>query len=148
MKFYLTALFVFGLDEYIKRRVEKSPETGERKIIFGRIILRRHHNRGVCLNFMDRKQRMVAALSAFLTAAVAIRLFRVRKEPGQQSYAAGLALLLGGALSNTWDRLHRSYVVDYFSINSRNRRLRDIIFNLSDFSIFLGALVSVITKRD
>ena len=56
----------------------------------------------------------------------------------------GLAFLLGGAFSNTYDRLKRKYVVDYFSLNVKWKRLRRIVFNISDFCIMTGALLTVI----
>ncbi|MDE7359775.1 MAG: signal peptidase II, partial [Lachnospiraceae bacterium] len=62
---------------------------------------------------------------------------------------AGLALLLGGAYSNTYDRLTRKYVVDYVSFPVKNRRIRRIVFNISDFCIMIGALLLVLgeTRR-
>ena len=55
----------------------------------------------------------------------------------------GLTLLLGGAYSNTYDRLARKYVVDYVSFNGPFR-LRNVMFNIGDFCIMIGALISVI----
>ena len=55
----------------------------------------------------------------------------------------GLSLLLGGAYSNTYDRLSRHYVVDYVSFPVKNRFLRNIIFNTSDFCILVGAMLCV-----
>lgn len=143
MKFYLIAASVFGLDEWLKRKAEKRQENGDREVCFHRIILRKHHNKGFCLNRMDDKQPLVAALSAALTTGLAFRIFHIRKDASQRGYAMGLSLMLGGALSNTWDRLHRGYVVDYFSFQSKWKRLQDIIFNVSDLFIFLGAFIAV-----
>lgn len=56
----------------------------------------------------------------------------------------GLSILLGGAYSNTYDRLVRGYVVDYFGFQVKNERLRNIVFNISDFCIMIGALISVL----
>ncbi|MDE7232762.1 MAG: signal peptidase II, partial [Lachnospiraceae bacterium] len=60
---------------------------------------------------------------------------------GNSTLKAGLALLLGGAYSNTYDRLTRRYVVDYVSFPVKNQRFRRIVFNLSDFCILIGALL-------
>ena len=69
---------------------------------------------------------------------------------------AGLALMLGGAYSNTYDRLKRKYVVDYISFhvaaekcNSRLlKKLADkfskVVFNISDFAIIIGAMLLII----
>lgn len=58
----------------------------------------------------------------------------------------GLAMLLGGAYSNTYDRLRRKYVVDYVSFGVPVKRLRRIIFNISDFCIMIGAMITVIAQ--
>ena len=60
----------------------------------------------------------------------------------------GLALLLGGALSNTYDRLKRKYVVDYFSFGVKWKRLRNIVFNISDFCILAGTLLTVLGQEE
>ncbi len=51
----------------------------------------------------------------------------------------GLSMVLGGAISNLYDRLVKGYVVDYFSIEFK--RLKNVIFNLGDIFVFLGSLV-------
>ena len=52
----------------------------------------------------------------------------------------GLALLAGGGLSNQLDRYRKGYVVDYFSF----RQLPQVVFNLGDIGIFLGALLTLL----
>ena len=63
---------------------------------------------------------------------------------GNGMLKAGLAFLLGGAYSNTYDRLVRKYVVDYVSFPVKNKKLRSIVFNISDFCIMIGALLMVL----
>ena len=67
----------------------------------------------------------------------------------------GLALILGGAYSNTYDRLKRKYVVDYFSVLIETKRIKNrflrkfadkintMVFNLADFGIMIGAILFV-----
>jgi len=45
------------------------------------------------------------------------------------------------------DRLTRGYVVDYFGFRVKNKRLRNVIFNISDFGIMIGAVLLVIAAR-
>lgn len=63
---------------------------------------------------------------------------------GNRLLRVGLALLLGGAFSNTYDRLKRKYVVDYLSFGVRWKGLRRIVFNVSDFCILIGAMLSAL----
>ena len=46
----------------------------------------------------------------------------------------GLSMVLGGAISNLYDRLVKGYVVDYFSIEIK--RLKKVIFNLGVIFVF------------
>ena len=55
-----------------------------------------------------------------------------------------LAMILGGGASNLYDRVKKGHVVDYFSFKTRSRRLSGIIFNISDFFVFAGALLLVL----
>ena len=79
------------------------------------------------------------ALSALLTVVYAMTLGMA----GKGMLKWGLTLLLGGAYTNTYDRLTRKYVVDYVSFNVPFRWLRRIIFNIGDFCIVIGAMLSV-----
>lgn len=136
---------IFAGDLWIKNHIERTGTEGEtRKLWGGRILIRKHHNRGAMLNAGQSRQKAVAALSVIMTlAAAAVFLFSLGQK-GNNTLRIGLALLLGGAFSNTYDRLKRKYVVDYFSFGVKWKRLRNIIFNLSDFCIIIGALTSAI----
>ena len=136
---------IFAGDLWIKNHIERTGTEGEtRKLWGGRILIRKHHNRGAMLNAGQSGQKAVAALSVIMTlAAAAVFLFSLGQK-GNNTLRIGLALLLGGAFSNTYDRLKRKYVVDYFSFGVKWKRLRNIIFNLSDFCIIIGALTSAI----
>ena len=68
--------------------------------------------------------------------------FLLRRE-GKALQKTGVALLFGGGLSNLIDRYTKGHVVDYFRINRGPEWLRRIIFNISDFCIFIGALLAV-----
>lgn len=46
-------------------------------------------------------------------------------------------MVIGGSLSNLYDRYIRGYVVDYFSL--RFGPLKEVVFNLGDIFILLGA---------
>ncbi|MCM1192057.1 MAG: signal peptidase II [Butyrivibrio sp.] len=144
----LVSVIFFG-DLYIKNRVEKYiPARGSEKdgkeLLGGRLILRRHHNRGMALNVGEKRQRLVAAVSLALTAVVAAVFIISLGHRGNHLLRIGLALLLGGAFSNTYDRLKRKYVVDYFSFGVKWKGLRKIVFNLSDFCIMIGALLAAL----
>lgn len=135
------AAMMFVGDYFVKNYMERTLEEGEeRKKLKGFILLRKHHNKGAFLNAGQKWQAVVAAVSVLLTIVVAAVFSLSLGMQGNKLLKAGLSMLLGGAFSNTYDRLRRKYVVDYFSFRVRWKRLSCIVFNLSDFGIILGAL--------
>lgn len=132
---------VFAADYWIKNRIEADGNL-PRKICKGRIRLQRFHNRGAALNLGEKKQKLVATVSVILTLFVLALLIISFGKRGNTLLKLSLSLLLGGAFSNTYDRLKRRYVVDYLSFQVRWKRLAGIVFNLSDFCIMAGALAA------
>lgn len=139
---------VFFGDLWLKNHVEKyipaRGEKREKKLLDGRILIRKHHNRGAMLNAGEKNRTVVAALSLFLTAVLVPVFIISLGRRGNGLLRTGLALLLGGAFSNTYDRLKRKYVVDYLSFGVKWKWFRGIVFNISDFCIMIGALLSVL----
>ncbi|MDE6751098.1 MAG: signal peptidase II [Lachnospiraceae bacterium] len=139
------AAVIFLTDMVIKNWVErKCTEGKERKIGKGLLLLRKHHNKGAFLNAGEGKSKLVALLSIVLTLAMTVVFLATFSFRGSRLLKIGLAMLLGGAYSNTYDRIHRNYVVDYVSFPVKNEAVRRIIFNISDFCIMIGALCMVL----
>lgn len=71
---------------------------------------------------------VISGLAGFLAAT-----FRERKNRTEIRHCC----ILGGAVSNLYDRMIRHYVVDYFSIQCG--KLKKVVFNLGDIFVFLGS---------
>lgn len=143
---YIAAIAaLFGLELWIKNRVERNRrEERDTAVLGGALILRKHHNRGAFLNFGEKKRWIVAAFSVAFTIGLSIVFLVTLTGRGSRMLRIGLTLMLGGAYSNTYDRLKRKYVVDYFSLGFCGKRVRNIIFNIGDFCIMAGAMLMVI----
>lgn len=138
-------LAIFAGDMWIKNRIEEKGVEGETKsLLGGRLLLRKYHNKGAALNLGEKVPGFVSALSVILTLAAFLLLLFTLGQKGNGLLKAGLSLLLGGAFSNTYDRLKRRYVVDYVSFGVKWKRLKGIVFNLSDFCIITGALLTAL----
>lgn len=139
------AVGIFLADLLIKNHIERTRTQGEEEAVCGgRLVLRKYHNKGAFLNAGERKSGMVVVLSLALTLGVTVLFLLTFTFKGNRILKTGLALLLGGAYSNTYDRLTRKYVVDYVSFPVKNTKIRKIVFNISDFCIMVGALLLVI----
>ena len=144
MQYIAVILGIFGLDFGIKDYIEKNKsENAEEKKLGGFLLIRKHHNRGAFLNAGQERRRIVAALSVVITLLLTVLFVGSFTMTGMGLLKWGLSLMLGGAYSNTYDRLKRKYVVDYVSFHVPWKGLQRIIFNISDFCIMIGALLSM-----
>lgn len=145
MQYVLMILSIFTSELFLKDYIEaKVSENSEKKALHDTIILTKHHNRGAVLNIGEKRPKIVLWLSAVLTALATVLFLCSLGLVGKRLLKWGFTFLLGGAFSNTYDRLRRGYVVDYFRLNVPMKRIRNLIFNLSDFCIMLGAALMVL----
>ncbi len=144
MPYFMMLISLFAADSAIKCWIEKTDNVSEFQVrtVFRGVAIKRYHNRGAMMNLGENRQQLVAMLSvvfsAFVTGSFAATLCR----RGNRMLKTGLALILGGAYSNTYDRLRRKYVVDYITFP----KLGSIVFNLSDFGIIIGAILLSISE--
>lgn len=147
MKYISVIAGIFGGELLIKNYVEKHyTEKTEKKMMQGHIILRKYHNQGACLNLGAKWPPLVAALSVLLTIVTLIVFVCSFGQRGNALLKTGLSFLLGGAFSNSFDRVKRKYVVDYFSFRTGFKPLDRVVFNLADFAILLGALTAAMAS--
>lgn len=145
MLYAIMAAAIFFLDLQIKDWVEQNgKENEEGKIWKGWLLLRKYHNKGAFLNMGENRSKLVEIFSIVLTLAMTVLFLVTFTFKGSRLLKTGLALLLGGAYSNTYDRMKRHYVVDYVSFPVKNKFVRRIVFNISDFCIMIGALCMVL----
>ena len=75
-----------------------------------------------------------------VTAAIAIGVFVWLLRETQKWDILALAMVLGGALGNIWDRISRGYVIDFADLHFGEFR-PFLIFNLADAAITFGVLI-------
>lgn len=147
MQYIAAILGIFGLEWKIKNHIEKTKTDGQTEEKCGGILLiRKCHNRGAFLNAGQHRQKVIMILSVWMTIFLTTLFIVTFGIAGKKLLKWGLVFLLGGAYSNTYDRLVRKYVVDYVSFNVPVG-LKNIVFNISDFCIIIGALICVIGRN-
>lgn len=150
-KYLVYVLMLLGLfigDGIIKYLVENLIDQKERiPILGGKLFLTKYHNFGAFLNLGEKKKELVKLTAAVITLLCLLLFIVTLGRHGKRLLKWALSLLLGGAFSNMCDRLTRGYVVDYFGFQVKNKRLRNIIFNISDFAIMIGAALLAIYAR-
>lgn len=145
MVFISIIIAIVAVEAVIKQVREQNDCAGERKpFLSGKLYLTKYHNYGAFLNLGQKRPEFVKGLSAGLCIICTIVFALTMGTRGKKLLKTGLSVLLGGAYSNTYDRLVRGYVVDYFGFRVKNERLGNIVFNISDFCIMIGALLCVL----
>ena len=127
-------------DTIVKSHIEKRLKESEKIELLNRnLTIIKHHNKGLPMNVFDKHPKRVALLSALALAAETF--YANDKISGSKSILPSIAhgLIIGGAISNTSDRILRGYVVDYLSFKKSRA-----IYNISDFAIILGAILAAI----
>ena len=65
----------------------------------------------------------------------------------RRSAPIGAGLLLGGGLSNLYERLRHGKVYDYLRFPKAPGFIKDYVYNLADFAIFIGAILLVFCRK-
>jgi signal peptidase II len=134
---------IIALDLYTKHLVLQSFEFGEHLPITSFFDLVRYHNEGAAFSFLAGAggwQRFFFSGIAIIASVVIIYL--LRKHKTEKLFCFALALVLGGALGNLYDRLTLGYVVDFLFFYYQTWYWP--AFNVADSAICVGVALLLI----
>lgn len=133
---------VFGVDQYIKKKVDETFAEGEEKpILKEQVVITKNYNQGFAANIMKDDPKAVTKIHAAVAAVFLFCYTLIVREKGNPLRKVGCAFVLGGGLSNLYDRLKKGHVVDYIRLPFlKLKKLAGMVFNLSDVFILLGSI--------
>lgn len=134
---------VVALDLYTKALVEQAFVLGDHLYVTSFFELVRYHNTGAAFSFLANAggwQHVFFSAVAVVAAAVILRL--LYKHRNEWFFCLALALVLGGALGNLYDRLTLGYVVDFLLFHYRGWYWP--AFNVADSAISCGIVLLLI----
>jgi signal peptidase II len=109
------------------------------------INLTHQRNTGAAFSFLAGasgwQRWFFVVLATGVSAVIVVWIWRIRTE-GPLILAAGLALVLGGAIGNLIDRIRLGYVTDFFQVWFGEWAFPS--FNVADSAISVGAALLVI----
>ncbi len=132
----ITAGIVF-IDNCIKNYMERLGKEANRS--YGKVSIRHSQNKGAMYALGHKKPELVKMASFVSTIGVAWKWGYATRKKRRKAEQVGYAMLLGGSISNLWDRWKRGYVVDYIHVNAAY--IKKIIFNFSDVCIVFGGII-------
>ena len=144
-KWLALSAVVIVLDVYTKHLAQQFFQYGEHLPIASFFDLVRFHNEGAAFSFLAAQggwQRVF--FSAVALVASAVMIYLIRKHQSQKLFCFALALVLGGALGNLYDRLTLGYVVDFLLFHYHGYQYYWPAFNVADSAITLGVILLLI----
>lgn len=117
--------------------------TGKLKFESKYLRLTHLENRGFFLGLGQKHEKLLRwlPLGVWLLAAVCLL-----PQLCKRAFTAqlGIAAVLLGGISNQWDRLRRGSVTDYLQFPHRRVKKRALVWNLADFMLVGGVVLTVI----
>jgi signal peptidase II len=99
-------------------------------------------NRGAAFSFLADGGGWQRWFFALIAVAACMAMLWFLRRGGRALFCAGLALIIGGALGNLFDRLTLGHVVDFLLLHWRGWYYP--AFNVADSAITIGAVALII----
>ncbi len=136
--FLALTTFDMGIKQYIEDTFRKGEERGSAD---SKMVIRRVHNKGFSLNTLDNHPMIIKSVSAVLCGVIGAAACELFQKRGHWRKKLGMTFLSAGAVSNTFDRLVRGYVVDYFGFKCKIKKLASLTANLADVYVLIGSSI-------
>lgn len=134
---------IVALDLYTKHLVQNAFQYAEHLTVTSFFDLVRYHNEGAAFSFLaDAGGWQKWFFSGISLVAILVITYLLKKYQNQKLFCTGLALVLGGAIGNLYDRLTLGYVVDFLSFHVNG--LFWPAFNVADSAICVGVALLLI----
>jgi signal peptidase II len=140
LPYILLVAATLAFDRWTKALIQKRFGLNESiPVIDGFFNITYVRNTGVAFGIFDplslpAKSVLLSVFTAF--AAVVVILYSVRSSVRNRLLQIALALILGGALGNLYDRIAYGYVVDFLEFYARSYHWPS--FNVADSAISIG----------
>lgn len=143
LRWYALALLVIVLDQHTKQLAESGLDYGRPVEVFSWFNLTLQYNTGAAFSFLSDaggwQRYFFSAVALVISVALVIWLYTMPRS--DKLLATALALILGGALGNLWDRLVLGHVVDFISVHYGGYFFP--AFNIADAAITVGAALMI-----
>jgi len=134
--------FVVALDLATKAWVMRAFALGESVEVTPFFNLVLMFNRGAAFSFLATAGGWQRWFFAAVTVVIGIGiLWMLRRQHAQRLVSTALALVLGGALGNLWDRLTLGHVIDFLQLHAAGYYWP--AFNVADSAITVGVVLLV-----
>jgi signal peptidase II len=138
------SLSIIVSDQITKNLITDWLDYHQSENIFAGLNMTLVYNTGAAFSFLSQAGGWQRWFFIVLTSAVSLALlYWLATLPRQRKWlAVALALVLGGAIGNLWDRVSLGYVIDFIDVYYRHWHWP--AFNVADSAICIGAIMLII----
>lgn len=137
LKWFSFSAFVVAVDLYTKQLIQQAFQYGEHLTINRYFDLVRFHNEGAAFSFLaDAGGWQKWFFTGISVIASIVIVYLMRQHANNKLFCFALAMVLGGALGNLYDRMTLGYVVDFLLVHYEDWYWP--AFNVADSAITLG----------
>ncbi len=137
------AAIVVALDQLTKYMASVNLELHQPVEVIPSLNLTLLHNSGAAFSLLNQaggwQRWLFVGLAGVISGILLVWLYRLPRDKLWLSCA--LALVLGGALGNLWDRISLGYVIDFIDVYYE--RWHWPAFNIADSAICVGAAMMI-----
>jgi signal peptidase II len=144
---FLVSLLIIALDRITKIAVARAIPLGDAHVVIPKVFRITHVlNTGAAFSLFgdsaspERVRWLLVSFSLLAAIIVAIVLVRTGRRITATTF--GLALILGGAIGNAYDRIRTGAVIDFFEVHIVHYHWPD--FNVADSCIVMGGILLVL----
>ena len=144
---FLISIVVLALDRLTKIAVARALPLGGAHVVIPRVLRITHVlNTGAAFSLFgdsaspERVRWILIGFSLVAAMIVAVVLLRMGRRVTATTF--GLALILGGAVGNAYDRIRTGAVIDFFEVHIVRYHWPD--FNVADSAIVCGGILLVL----
>ena len=128
---------VIALDLLTKHLIQQHFVFGDLHSVTSFFDLVRYHNEGSAFGFLnDAGGWQKWFFNGISIVASVVIIYLLKKHINEKLFCAGLALVLGGAIGNLYDRITLGYVIDFLNFHLNNHYWP--AFNVADSAICVG----------
>lgn len=136
-KYFSLSAAVIAADLYTKHLTQQAFALGDKVTVTSYFDLVRYHNEGAAFSFLANAGGWQKWFFTSVSLAASIFIvYLLRRHPNEKLFCWGLALVLGGAIGNLYDRMTLGYVVDFLSFHVDDWYWP--AFNIADSAITIG----------
>ena len=143
----LISLVIVAADRWTKWLAAKRVEMGDHHMVIQHVFAISHvENPGAAFSLFNDSSSpalvrwMLLGFSILAGVAVLVALLKLGRRISATT--VGLALILGGAIGNAYDRLRYGYVIDFLEVHIVHYHWPD--FNVADSAIVVGGVLLLV----